>query len=441
MPPRRFLSLVFLIAGLSSSVLAQYNPQGGKLVPGNVLGSQQAIGTSVAISADGNTAVFGGPLDNSGNGAVWVYTRTNGAWNLQAKLYSDDTSVYGVPAEGSSVAISADGNTIVYGGRDDNRGTGAMWSFTRANGVWSPFGPRLWGTVLQNISHQGISIAISADGKTTLLGGPLTDDERGAAWVYTRGPTQWSLVPVKLTGSTATGAHLGTSVALSSDGNTAIMGAPGDNTGTGTALVFTRAGGTWVQQGNKLTPGGATSNANFGSSVALSADGNTAIIGGSGDSNYTGAVWVFTRSNGQWTQQGGKFTGSHPAPDRYLGASVAVTIDGNNILAGGPGGDFNIFRTIKSVGAIWLFTRLNGQWSQQGTEFSGLGTASGDALQGSSMAVSADGTTAIVGGPADNGNTGAAWIFTPAPRLPPLPSLPASPPARPSPAARALPSP
>jgi uncharacterized protein (TIGR03437 family) len=73
------------------------------------------------------------------------------------------------------------------------------------------------------------------------------------------------------------------------------------------------------------------------------------------------------------------------------------------------------------VGAIWVFSRGNGVWSQQGAEFSGSGTAGGDALQGTSVAVTADGTTALVGGPADNGSFGAAWAFTrPAAPSPPV---------------------
>lgn len=79
------------------------------------------------------------------------------------------------------------------------------------------------------------------------------------------------------------GAEQGYSVALSSDGNTALVGAPGDNSGIGAVWVFIRNGtyGTWAQQGSKLVGSGATNNnlgfasgTGFGSSVALSADGN-----------------------------------------------------------------------------------------------------------------------------------------------------------------------
>ena len=69
-------------------------------------------------------------------------------------------------------------------------------------------------------------------------------------------------------------------MALSADGNTALVGGPYDNGGTGAAWVFTRSGSTWTQQGPKLVGTGAVGTAEQGWSVALSADGNTALIGG-----------------------------------------------------------------------------------------------------------------------------------------------------------------
>src|SRR5579862_1494635 len=103
----------------------------------------------------------------------------------------------------------------------------------------------------------------------------------------------------------------GISVALSGDGNTAISGGRFDNGFVGAAWVFTRSGGVWTQQGSKLVGTGAAGNAEQGYSVGLSADGNTAIVGGPADSNtYVGAAWVFTRSGGVWSQQGNKLVGT-----------------------------------------------------------------------------------------------------------------------------------
>ena len=95
------------------------------------------------------------------------------------------------------------------------------------------------------------------------------------------------------TGVSVGDAQQGYSVALSGDGNTAIIGGLGDNIDSGAAWVFTRSGGVWTQQGHKLVGTGATEEARQGCSVALSGDGNTAIVGGPGDNSGAGAVWPF----------------------------------------------------------------------------------------------------------------------------------------------------
>jgi hypothetical protein len=93
------------------------------------------------------------------------------------------------------------------------------------------------------------------------------------------------------TGSVGT-ASIGRSVALSADGNTAIIGGNTDNSSHGAAWIFKRSGGVWNQFGNKLVGNGTVGNAEQGESVSISADGSTAIVGG-GNDNSKGAVWVF----------------------------------------------------------------------------------------------------------------------------------------------------
>src|SRR5262245_27858072 len=179
----------------------------------------------------------------------------------------------------------------------------------------------------------------------------------------------------KLIGSGAVtsqfGVQQGGAVALSADGNTAIVGGITDNNGVGAAWIFIRNGGMWMQEDNKLVGSGAVFGAGQGASVALSADGNTAVVGGPNDNGDTGAVWVFVRSGGVWTQQGNKLVGSGaaPGPTRPLqGLSVALSADGNTAIVGGPG-DNNF------SGAVWVFTRTGGVWTQQGPKLVGSGAA------------------------------------------------------------------
>jgi FG-GAP repeat len=203
-------------------------------------------------------------------------------------------------------------------------------------------GPKLVGTGAVGAAGQGTSVALSSDGNTAIVGGPTDNPNSngnigvGATWVYTRGNGVWTQQGSKLVGNDAVGqANQGQSVALSGDGSTAIVGGTQDNSNPGGALgaawVFTRSGGVWTQQGSKLVGTGAQANdVEQGFSVALSVDGNTAIVGGPGDRGQNGAVWVFTRSNGVWTQQGSKLIGTGavgPQPAAQ-GSSVALSADG-----------------------------------------------------------------------------------------------------------------
>jgi hypothetical protein len=137
---------------------------------------------------------------------------------------------------------------------------------------------------------------LSAEGNTALIGGYTDNGDAGAVWVFTRSGGTWTQQGTKLVGSGASAnAKQGASVALSTDGNTSLIGAPKNNTGAGAAFVFTRSGSTWTQQGAKLNGSGAIGSASQGDWVALSGDGNTALSGGTADNSGSGAVWVFTR--------------------------------------------------------------------------------------------------------------------------------------------------
>ncbi|MDA9432190.1 hypothetical protein XH88_10470 [Bradyrhizobium sp. CCBAU 51627] len=359
-------------------------------------------GWSVALSADGNTAIVGGLVDNKLNGAAWIYTRNRDVWTQQGhKLVG--SGVAGQSGQGISVALSADGQTAVVGGPYDNRTTGAVWIYMRAEGDWTQVGSKLVGTGAIGRSAQGSAVALSADGNTAIVGGPYDNGSVGATWIYVRGRDAWTQQGNKLIGTGAVGsARQGVSVALSADGNTAIVGGVADNHLVGAAWVYTRRGGVWSQQGTKLVGTGALGNAAQGVSVALSADGNTAIVGGVADNNDAGAAWIYARNNGVWTQQGAKLVASDAIGKAAQGHSVALSADGNTAFVSGP-------HENDGTGAAWIYARSGTGWIQQGTKLVGTG-ATGSARQGSSVALSADGNTAIMGGIADNRLTGAAWV-------------------------------
>jgi FG-GAP repeat len=316
------------------------------------------------------------------------------------------TGTIGDAQQGIALSLSGDGSTGIVGGSSDNSGTGAAWVYTRSGGVWSQQA-KLVGIDATDPSRreQGFSVSLSADGNTALVGAPGDNLNIGAARIYTRTEGVWSQQGAKLVGTGAIGtAKQGFSVSLSGDGNTAIIGGTFDGGALGAAWVYTRSGGVWSQQA-KLVGTGALGDAKQGQSVSLSCDGNTAIVGGlAGD-----AAWVFTRSNGVWSQQGPKLVGTGEVGFAQQGSSVSVSGDGNTAIVGG-------FSDNGGLGATWVFTRSQGVWSQQGPKLVGTG-AVGSARQGSSVSLSGDGNIAIVGGWGDNPSpplnpVGAAWVFT-----------------------------
>jgi lysophospholipase L1-like esterase len=372
--------------------------QGSKLTASDEIG-QGEFGYSVALSSDGNTALIGGPYDNSGVGAAWVFTRSGSTWTQQGSKLTGGGEI-GAGAFGYSVALSSDGNTALIGGVSDSNQVGAAWVFTRSGSTWTQQGSKLTGSGEIGGGAFGHSVALSSDGNTALIGGPYDNSIVGAAWVFTRSGSTWTQQGSKLTGGGEwEGGDFGYSVALSADGNTALIGGPFDSHQVGAAWVFTRSGSTWTQQGSKLTG----SAANFGWSVALSADGNTALIGGPFDNTSVGAAWVFTRSGSTWTQQGSKLTGSGESGAGFFGWTVALSGDGNTALIGGRSENGN-------VGMGWVFTRSGSTWTQQNEKLTGSG--SGPSEPGWSVALSADGNTALGGTAEDNSGVGAAWVFT-----------------------------
>jgi hypothetical protein len=198
-------------------------------------------------------------------------------------------------------------------------------------------GPKLVGTGATGNAAQGFSVAVSADGNTALVGGQNDNGGVGAAWVFVRTSAGWAQQSTKLvatTGEVGSG-NFGHSVALSSDGNTALIGGPSDNSDGGAAWVFSRSGSTWTQQGAKLTGTGNTNSLVFrGSSVALSADGNTALIGALADNGFIGASWVFVRSGTTWSQQGNKLVGTLATQPGHRGGIVVERQHGLRRRAG-----------------------------------------------------------------------------------------------------------
>ncbi|HJY59173.1 MAG TPA: FG-GAP repeat protein [Streptosporangiaceae bacterium] len=206
----------------------------------------------------------------------------------------------------------------------------------------------------------------------------------------------------ELTGSATVKGGFGSSVALSAGGSTALVGTSSLNGVAGAVYVFTLRAGTWSQTA-ELTASGTSAQDDFGSSVALSAGGSTALVGAPGRNSYAGAVYVFTLRRGTWSQAG-KLTASHAAAHDQFGASVALSAGASTALVGAPGHN-------SLAGAGYVFTLRGGTWSQTG-ELTASGAASGNQF-GTSVALSAGGSTALVGAIGYNSYAGAGYVFAP----------------------------
>jgi IPT/TIG domain/FG-GAP repeat len=319
---------------------------------------------------------------------------------------------------GASVALSADGSTALIGAPRANGFGGVALVFTRSGSTWSEQGPPLTGSEQGGTEGGqcgeesgeeegecgfGSSVALSGDGNTALIGGPRDNGFVGAAWAFTREGSAWSQQGAKLTaGGSPTKGRFGRSVALSADGTTALIGAPGVMP-RGAAWVFARNGSSWSQQGDALKGGEAAGFGNLGRSVTLSGDGNTALVGDPADTAYTGAVWVFGRTGVAWSQLGAKLTGGAERGDGHFGYSVALSADASAALIGGP-------IDHEGIGAAWAFTRSGSSFSQQGPKLTGH-EEQGEGRFGYSVGLSGDGNKALMGGPGDSGQVGAAWAF------------------------------
>ena len=174
------------------------------------------------------------------------------------------------------------------------------------------------------------------------------------------------------------------------------------------------AAAAWSQQQELSASDGASSNF-FGYSVALSGDASTTLVGALGANGFTGAAYVFTRSGSGWVQQQ-ELSATDGAAGDSFGDSVPLSGDGSTALVGASGKN-------GYTGAVYVFTRSGSSWVQQ-QELSASDGASGDFF-GDPVALSGDGSTALVGASSKNNSTGAAYVFS-GPVAPP-PQIPESP--------------
>jgi FG-GAP repeat len=309
------------------------------------------FGRSVALSADGDTALIGAPRANAAQGAAWVFTRAGASWSQFGEKLTGTDEAKGNGSFGRSVALAGDGQTALVGAPRDRSGHGSAWAFARSGSGFFAQGARLSGAEEVGDAFFGRSVALSADGTTALIGGPGDDQHLGAAWAFARIGGQLAPEGGKLTGGAEEigDGRFGYSVALSADGSSGLVGARADAAGVGAAWPIARSGSTWELQGPKLVAGGELGEGQFGYAVALSGDGSTALVGAPSDRSQAGATWTFSRVGAAWTQDAEQRGGDGEDPQQAaFGMGLALSADASTALIGAP-------REGRRFGGAWTY--------------------------------------------------------------------------------------
>ncbi len=368
-----------------------------------LLGDTIAVGAKYEDSAA--NVVNGDQLDNAASnaGAVYVFTRSNGEWSQQAYLKASnaetgDSFGASVSLSGNTLVVGADyeGSAahVVNGDQSDNSalGAGAVYVFTRSNAVWSQQA-YLKASNADEYDHFGYSVSISDE---TLAVGAFYEDsgsdqidntaaKAGAVYVFTRSNGLWNQQAYLKASNAEAYDNFGSRVALL--GDTLAVGASGessassevngdqsDNTAAnaGAVYIFIRSNGMWNQQAY-LKASNAESGDFFGASVSLAddmlavgafyEDSEATVVNGNQLDNTTadaGAVYVFTRSKGEWSQLA-YVKASNSEVNDYFGRSVSLSRDtlaawalGEDSVATGVNGD-QLDNSVSNAGAVYVF--------------------------------------------------------------------------------------
>ena len=204
---------------------------------------------------------------------------------------------------GCSVAISADSSDIVVGARtDDESGTNSGSAYVyRWNGSTYEESQKLIPDVTPEWEFFGWIVAVSADGTTLIASSEGSD----SAYVYRWNGSTYE-ESQKLTASDGA-AGFGSTVAVSGNGATLMVGASYDDdngASSGSAFVYRWNGSSYVEL-PKLTASDGVAGDRFGYGVAVSADSTTLMVGavvGDGVVNDSGAAYVFHWSGSSYVE-------------------------------------------------------------------------------------------------------------------------------------------
>jgi hypothetical protein len=305
---------------------------------GTTITTTTVVAPSSTISAGADIFGLGEPNEEGGIGATRIYTLQNDKWVQHSKLIG--TGYIGsIINQGSSISMSADGNTLAVGGFNDNYGRGAVWIFHRIFDEWIQQGLKLISPE-EGIGF-GFSVSLSSNGDILVVGEPNTPNG-GGAWIFDRRDTFWNSVTHLEGLDPIYNDFSGFSVDISAEGTTIAMGSNSDK-----VKVFIYKEGVWIQDGLTLI---GESGSMFGFSVVLSGDGNTLAIGSPMLLSNLGGVAIYIRKGGIWMIENTSLTVPSASP-LYQGYTLDLSADGNTLVVGGNSGN------------LYVWTRINSNWT------------------------------------------------------------------------------
>ena len=361
-----------------------------------------------AIAVDGDLLLIGVPGRANGDpGEVYTYRHDGTEWTL---LPASTLMRHGTTAANFGAAVSLSGTVAVVGAPNDDGGNGSAWRFTFDGTSWDAGTQIMAPTPAMTPNRFGTSVAITAEGRIA-IGAPdsgMRMTVAGAVAVYESGSGAGTLVVAPGPTASTFDDLFGASVAF--DGESLLVGAPqNDESGTdaGAAFAFERSDGFVASVRLRPSP---MFRSLFGTSVALSSGGTIAAVGapehGTVLADNRGGVYLFERSDASmpWPTTAEPLLAEDPTPSSYFGTSVAL--EGERLVVGAPLRD----GPVSDAGGAYLFERRAGIWTALARfQISSDSLTSVRATLGTEVAISGD--RVLVSAPAFMNSTGFVASF------------------------------
>lgn len=319
------------------------------------------FGSSTSISHDGMTMVSGMAGSNlleytHTEGAFYIYQLIDTEW-LETKKVASDGDIKDF--FGHDVSISANGNTIISGarGNDDlGNNSGSIYIYNKFQSTWAE--EKLLASDGEANDYFGISVSTSNDGSIIVATASGANEGTGSVYVFKWESDSWNEIKI-VASDGALGDTFGRDASISSDGGTIIVGSPNDNVNgyhSGSIYIYKWNGTIWDE--TKIVPSDGSADKNFGTTVSISADGDSLVAGhfNSSTNNEISSFYLYKWDGLDWIEN--KFMHSSSETNDMFGNSLSISADGNTIISGASGsGDYGSYYMYKWNGISWTETQ------------------------------------------------------------------------------------